>query len=79
MSSICELKGDICSLNTLNTRLGNTTAVQIIVDTFGNLEIIDPNNELGAVYSENIGNLSGNGTKVDSFNIDQFGNFQFIP
>jgi hypothetical protein len=77
--SICEVKHDVCSLRDINVRLGNTSAIQIIIDQYGNLEIIDPNNDLGAIYSENEGNLSGNGVKVNNFAIDQFGNFEFIP
>lgn len=77
--SICVTKQDLCSLRDINIRLGNTSAIQVIVDQYGNLEIIDPNNDLGAIYSDSEGNLSGNGNKVNNFFLDQFGNFKFVP
>lgn len=77
--SICTTKADICSVKEITGQNNNTNEVQIIIDEFGNMEIIDPQNELGAVYSENEGNFSSTGTKADNFRLDNFGNFKFIP
>ena len=77
--TICTIKGDICSIRDINTRNELTTEVQVTVDEFGNLEIIDPQNQLGPVYSENVGNLGGTGSQVNLFALDSFGNFKFMP
>lgn len=76
---VCSIKRDLCSLHEVEGKLNNTTSVQVIVDEFMNLSIIDDDNELGAIYSPSHGNFSGEGTKAPHFYLTQMKNFKFIP
>jgi hypothetical protein len=74
---ICELKKDICSLDSMAALIAQTTAVEIFTDMYGNLSINDPFNELDFALSG--GNASGSGSKADSFEVSNNGNFIFNP
>lgn len=74
---LCQINYDINSEQSLLDRIDQQTQVTINVDEFGNLSITDPQNELGAQYSDSVGNLSGNGTRVNRFFLDRFGNFKY--
>lgn len=76
--SICDVLFDICSTKKVNEQIQQETLVQIWVDKFGNLNIVDPEDELIPTLTD--GNLSGSGTRSQRFYLDRFGNFKYtIP
>ena len=74
---VCELKKDICSLDNMAALIAQSTIVDVFVDQYGNLSISDPFGDLDFALSG--GNASGSGSKADSFEVTNNGNFIFNP